>query len=238
MTLFRRLRSVYRAVLPEPLRRFVRNHLVRPGYSPEFFDRLDEMQAASYDVMAGSIVEQLQPRFVVDVGCGSGALLAALAARGVRTLGLEGSPAGVACARRRKIDVRLTDLAQPFEVEPCDLVISLEVAEHLPESAAEQFVASLTSAAPHIVFSAATPGQGGLGHINEQPHAYWIAKFRERGFTVDEETTQAVREHWRRSNVASWYCNNVLFLRRETILVGSLRRKQPKTMEEKAEEEL
>jgi trans-aconitate methyltransferase len=233
VSLFGRVRSVYRAVFPEPLRRFVRNRLVRPGYSPAFFDHLDELQAASYDVMAGSIVEQLHPRFAVDVGCGSGALLAALAARGVRTLGLEGSPAGVASARRRKIDVRLTDLAQPFEVEPCDVVISLEVAEHLPESAADQFVASLASAAPHIVFSAATPGQGGLDHINEQPHAYWIEKFSGRGFTVDEETTQTVREHWRRSGVASWYCKNVLFLRGETSLVGSrLRPKPPKAAAE------
>lgn len=214
MSLIPRMRSVYRAVVPEPLRRFVRNRLVRPGYSSDFFDHLDEVQAASYAVMAGSIVEHLHPRFVVDVGCGSGALLAALAARGVRTLGLEGSPAGVASAHRRKVDVRLTDLAKPFTVEPCDVVISLEVAEHLPERVADPFVAALTSAAPHIVFSAATPGQGGHDHINEQPHAYWIEKFRARGFVVDEATTQTVREHWLRSNVASWYCKNVLFLRR------------------------
>jgi len=206
-------RSVYRAVLPEPLRRFVRNRLVRPGYSPAFFDHLDEMQAASYDVMAASIVEQLHPRFVVDVGCGSGALLAALASRGVRTLGLEGSPAGVACARRRNIDVRLADLTQPFTVEPCDAVISLEVAEHLPETAADRFVASLASAAPHIVFSAATPGQGGHDHINEQPHGYWLEKFSVHGFGADEETTEAVRQHWRDRGVASWYCKNVFFLR-------------------------
>lgn len=215
MSFSSRARAAYRAIFPEPLRRFVRNRLMRGGYSPAFFDRLDEMQAGSYDVMAGSIVDRLHPRFVVDVGCGSGALLAALAARGVRTFGLEGSPAGVASARRRKIDVRLTDLIQPFTLEPCDVVISLEVAEHLPESAADPFVASLTSAAPHVVFSAATPGQGGLDHINEQPHAYWLEKFRARGFIADEETTEAVREHWRRSGVASWYCRNVFFLRDE-----------------------
>lgn len=213
MSFSSRARAAYRAIFPEPLRRFVRDRLVRPGYSPAFFDQLDEMQAASYHVMAGSIVDRLHPRFVIDVGCGSGALLAALAARGVRTLGLEGSPAGVASARRRKIDVRLTDLAQPFTIEPCDAVISLEVAEHLPETAAGAFVASLTSAAPYIVFSAATPGQGGLHHINEQPHAYWLEKFRERGFIADEETTEAVRDDWRESGVASWYCRNVFFLR-------------------------
>jgi SAM-dependent methyltransferase len=210
------VRRIYRAVVPEPLRRFVRNRLAGHGYDASFFEQLDEMQAASYGVMATSIVEHLQPRFVVDVGCGSGALLAALAFHGIRTLGLEGSPAGVAAARRRKIDVRQTDLAGPFNVELCDVVVSLEVAEHLPATAANGFVASLASAAPHVVFSAATPGQGGRDHINEQPHAYWLDKFGAAGFVADDAITQAVRDEWRRRGVANWYCKNVFFLRRQS----------------------
>lgn len=214
MSLAAKLRAAYRGVVPEPLRRFIRDRLSRPGYSDAFFTHLDESQAASYGVVAESIIERLRPRFVVDVGCGSAALLAALAARGVRTLGLEGSAAGVAGARRRGIDVRQTDLAQPFAVDPCDVVISLEVAEHLPESAADAFIDSLVAAAPHVVFSAATPGQGGQDHINEQPHEYWIEKFRARGFALDAATTDAVRAEWRQRGVAPWYCNNVMFFRR------------------------
>lgn len=213
-SLFGRMRAVYRTVVPEPLRRLIRRRLVRPSYNDEFFTSLDRSQAGSYDVIAASIIERLNPRFVIDVGCGSGPLLASLAARGVRTLGLEGSAAGLAGARRRYVEVRQTDLARPFTVEPCDVVVSLEVAEHLPARTADAFVASLAAAAPHIVFSAATPGQGGRGHINEQPHEYWIAKFNSRGFALDAATTENVRAEWRQRGVAPWYCNNVMFFRR------------------------
>ena len=54
-----------------------------------------------------------------------------------------------------------------------DLAISLEVAEHLKSSSSEDFVQSLTTLAPMILFSAAIPHQGGLHHINEQWLEYW-----------------------------------------------------------------
>jgi len=54
------------------------------------------------------------------------------------------------------------DLAQPLALgRQFDLVESLEVAEHIPEQAAEQFVDSLVQHGRLILFSAATPGQGG-----------------------------------------------------------------------------
>jgi 2-polyprenyl-3-methyl-5-hydroxy-6-metoxy-1,4-benzoquinol methylase len=55
------------------------------------------------------------------------------------------------------------DLGRAF-----DLVISLEVAEHLPESAADAFIDSLVRHGDVILFSAAIPFQGGHRHINEQ----------------------------------------------------------------------
>jgi hypothetical protein len=51
--------------------------------------------------------------------------------------------------------------------------MSLECAEHLPAHRAAPLVEWLTKSAPIVVFSAAIPGQGGKGHINEQPPDYW-----------------------------------------------------------------
>ena len=48
-----------------------------------------------------------------------------------------------------------------------DLVVSLEVAEHLPSECAETFVDSLTGLGPIVLFSAAIPHQGGTNHANE-----------------------------------------------------------------------
>jgi len=195
------------------LRRFIRDRLTRRGYSQSFFDALDREQAGGYDVMAATIVRRFAPQSVVDVGCGSGGLLAALQRRGVsRLLGLESSAAGVARARRKQLTVESVDLSRPFALPPFDLTVCLEVAEHLPETVADQFVDGLLSGSGQLLFSAATPGQGGEHHVNEQPHEYWIAKFADRGFVVDETATRETREEWSASGVAPWYCKNVILL--------------------------
>ena len=54
-----------------------------------------------------------------------------------------------------------------------DLVVSLEVAEHLPKECADIFVDSLVRLGPIILFSAAIPQAGGTCHINEQWPEYW-----------------------------------------------------------------
>jgi SAM-dependent methyltransferase len=208
--------AAYRRIVPEPLRRFVRSRIAKSGYSRAFFTQLDELQAASYDVMAATLVERLAPSSIVDVGCGSGALLAALKRHGVPTLlGLESSPEGLDLARRRGIDARFCDLGHPFTLNSdFDLALCLEVAEHLPESLSDAFVASLATGPNHLVFSAATPGQGGENHVNEQPHEYWIERLGQYGFAVDEDTTREVRAAWTERGVATWYCRNVMFFAR------------------------
>ena len=60
--------------------------------------------------------------------------------------------------------------------------MSLEVAEHLPESSADDFVEFLTNLSGVVLFSAAFVNQGGDNHINEQLHSYWALKFRHFGF--------------------------------------------------------
>lgn len=52
-----------------------------------------------------------------------------------------------------------TDLSNPIKLNKrFDLVISLEVAEHLPEKRAEGFIQDLCSLGDLVLFSAAVPG--------------------------------------------------------------------------------
>jgi hypothetical protein len=70
------------------------------------------------------------------------------------------------------------DLAKPQTLaERFDLAISLEVAEHLPAHAADGFVHLLCSLSNVVLFSAATPLQGGTEHLNEQWPEYWAQIF-------------------------------------------------------------
>jgi hypothetical protein len=103
---------------------------------------------------------------------------------------------------------RAVDLADsPALDRRFDLALSLEVAEHLPEAAAERFVGLLVAAAPLVAFSAAIPGQGGTNHLNEQWPRFWAERFAAHGYDV----VDCLREQlWEDERVAWWYRQNLL----------------------------
>ena len=73
----------------------------------------------------------------------------------------------------------------------------------------------LTRLAPVILFTAASPGQGGTDHVNEQPPSYWMAKFRERGFEHERDQSQRWSDTWKAAaDVESWYYENLMIFRR------------------------
>jgi hypothetical protein len=66
-----------------------------------------------------------------------------------------------------------------------------------------------------VWFTAAQPGQGGTGHINEQPPAYWIARFRTLGYEYDANASDELRPALARGiPSAPWLARNLLVLRR------------------------
>jgi trans-aconitate methyltransferase len=90
--------------------------------------------------MAGDLVEVLGPRpgeVVLDLGCGTGELAAAIAATGARVLALDSDPAMVAAARRRLRDDRvlLADGHAFTLAEPVDAVFSNAALHWMPRPA-------------------------------------------------------------------------------------------------------
>jgi SAM-dependent methyltransferase len=153
-----------------------------------------------------------QAQRYVDVGCGSGAYAAEAIRRGHPTVGLERSAAGRLLAKRQGVDSRRFDLRETpprLDGAPFDLAYSFEVAEHLPTELGQPLVDVLCSLAQQVVFSAAPPGQGGVGHINEQPPEYWHAKFAARNFHHDPSASRALRDSFAASGVkAPWLLTN------------------------------
>ena len=134
------------------------------------------------------VIEALEPIIrpcsVLDVGCGLGHFCRVFMESGVeRVLGIDGDYLDRSKLLIPESHFQSVDLSAPFDLgEEFDLVISLEVAEHLPEASAEDFVASLARHGETILFSAAFPGQGGQRHINEQWAGWWTAKFLAQGY--------------------------------------------------------
>jgi SAM-dependent methyltransferase len=185
-------------------------------YDAEYYEFIEFTAVYSQNAMADSIVRDLAPRTVLDLGCGTGALLQALRWRKVQVAGLEYSDAALAYCQKRRLPVRKFDIARnrlPRKLRRRDVALSFEVAEHLPPELADRFVKTLAAASDTVVFSAATPGQGGTNHLNEQPHEYWIDKMRALGFHMDQELSQRWRDEWR-GCTANWYHMNVMVFRR------------------------
>lgn len=186
-------------------------------YDQEYYESVDSLGAGSMPVIAETLAREVAPHSVLDVGCGSGKLLAELRERGIPGMGLEHSAAGIAASRAKGLEVRPIDLATGPPVPPerrFGAVTCLEVAEHLPPHRADPLVQLLTSAGDAVLFTAATPGQGGTGHLNEQPHEYWISRFAARGFALDAAATRRLRAEWEKRGVAWWYWRNAMLFRR------------------------
>lgn len=218
------IKKVYRLVVPEAVRasRSVLKLKAMLGhdliYGSDYYANTVEGPARrSAGTMSSSIVSDLAPKTVVDVGCGTGALLEALRDRGCEVFGFEYSKAGLEYCRSRHLDVEVFDLESDVlrSDRTFDVAISVEVAEHLPERVADRYVDLLARLAPTIVFTAAPPGQGGIDHVNEQPPGYWIHKFQQRGLEHNRELSDKWRERWKADgDVETWYCQNLMVFRR------------------------
>lgn len=75
-----------------------------------------------------------------------------------------------------------------------DLVISIEVAEHIDRRHHSKLFDFLVARCNNwLVFSGARVGQGGHGHIAERPEEEWRAEITSRGLTFCEDLTAAAR---------------------------------------------
>lgn len=156
---------------------------------------------------------------VVDVGCGSGAFAAEFTRCGVKAIGFERSPHGIQLAREQGVDCRHFDVSLPISGDVGssmgDLVYSFEVAEHVPENLAENFIRFISMCGNLVAFAAAQPGQGGIGHINEQYPSYWEKIFARHGFEFCDVETQNVRNAFMDHSTSDWFYKNTCIYRRK-----------------------
>ena len=96
-----------------------------------------------------------------------------------------------------------------------DIIISLEVAEHIEQNLSDNFVKFITSHSNYILFSAAIPGQTGDGHINEQWPSYWAEKFFYYGFELFDFIRHKI---WDDDKIPFWYRQNCFLGARKGLL--------------------
>jgi len=172
-----------------------------------------EMKQAGWRDSAAAIVPALvrwfPARAVLDVGCGTGNLLATFARYGATDLlGIDGEQVPRDLLQIAPEQFLLAEQALVTGLDRrFDVACSLEYAEHLPAERARDLVALLAGAAPVVLFSAAVPGQGGLGHVNEQRQSWWAALFAERGLVPVDCIRPAIQDA---PGVEWYYAQNTL----------------------------
>lgn len=161
-------------------------------YTSNFFEDnlIDSFPVAKY--MAPLIAKKLQAKTVVDLGCASGHWLSAFQKEGLTIFGVEGSKNSKSSLVIPEKYVLYEDLRNVLQVEikkQVDLLLSIEVAEHLEPMYADNYVHNLTQVfkPKYIIMTAAPVGQGGHGHYNEQPKSYWIQKIEKVGYNFNPQ---------------------------------------------------
>lgn len=180
-------------------------------YPADFYARRREHTAAAARLILAALPQGLPLERVADIGCGTGTFLAAALERGAGSaIGVEGDWVTADMLDEPRIHFAQRNLEQPITGLSADLAISLEVAEHLSPERAESFVADLVQIAPAVLFGAGIPGQGGVGHVNEQWQSYWAELFSARRYQAYDVIRPRI---WTDEAIPAWYRQNtVLYL--------------------------
>jgi GT2 family glycosyltransferase/SAM-dependent methyltransferase len=157
----------------------------------------DDSTTGSIDRLAERIMLDLQPATVLDAGCGSGYLVRALRNRGVEAWGIDSSETSIGKMLPEsqpycRVGSILESLPQPH----FDLVICIDVVEHLSPEEAIRAVENLCQHTDDILFSSFPLDSNDPPHVTFQPPEYWAAIFNRYGFIHDLEFDTSFIAPW------------------------------------------
>lgn len=151
---------------------------------------------AFFSFLADTIIRRINPRKVLDAGCALGMLVEAFRDRGVAAYGMDLSEFAIGQVRE---DIRpychVASLLDPIP-DHYDLVISIEVLEHIEPRWAEKAIANLAAAGTDILFSSTPFDYKEASHFNTQPPEYWAELFAGQGFFRDVDFDASFITPW------------------------------------------
>lgn len=143
---------------------------------------------------------------LTDFGCGLGNYLKDLEPILDFAIGVEGNKPKQAAFHNIYEDDLTTDLKGKFYQS--ELVVSLEVGEHIPAEFMGVYLDNITHhAEEYLITSWAVRGQAGFGHVNCLDNHEIIPEFEKRGFELMQAETDSARAaiedraHWFRNTL-------------------------------------
>jgi SAM-dependent methyltransferase len=140
-----------------------------------------------FGAMADAIVRDLRPTTVLDAGCAMGFLVEALRERGVEAWGIDVSEHAISQVHESVAEhCEVGTLTDPLP-RRYDLIVSVEVLEHIPPAEANAAVANLCAATDRLLLSTTPDDYGEATHLNVQAPEAWSAMLAQNGFLRDTE---------------------------------------------------
>jgi glycosyltransferase involved in cell wall biosynthesis len=183
-----------------------------PGRAdPIDYNYIEEEERPCSARIAEWIKEKLDPKSLLDIGCGPGMYVDELIKVGVPAFGID-------------IDDRVEGkdyLAKEsiFDTKrTAEVVTCYEVLEHIDPVYGDDCVDALYDAIEPggtMIFTAAQPGQGGVGHINCRKRQYWLDKFVAKGLIYHPGLTDDLIAFEKKGIHMGWFIRNVMVFKKK-----------------------
>ena len=154
--------------------------------------------------------------YIADIGCGDGYYTKYLIDSKFNCDGYDGNP------NTPKITNGLCyvqDFSKPLSIVESgyDVILCLEVGEHVPKEFEQIFLDNLALFNSQIIIlSWAIPNQAGDGHVNCQPNSYIISEMAKRGYELNVMSSDILRGSASKyPNVGYWFKNTLMVFIRE-----------------------
>lgn len=170
--------------------------MVKNGIS-EFFDKYyyahdcgipyerNEHWLNFFGAIAERIVNDFSPKTMLDAGCAKGFLVECLRNKGVEAFGVDISEYAINNVYEPIKDFcKVASIADSLD-SFFDLIISIEVVEHMERSESEAAIANLCRHTDKILFSSSPHDHSEATHINVQQPEVWAQIFARNGFFRD-----------------------------------------------------
>lgn len=156
----------------------------------------DEGWLSFFGGIANRVRTDISPGSVLDAGCAMGFLVEKLREAGVDAYGIDISEYAIVNAHESvKPFCRVGSILSAFP-QKYDLIISIEVLEHLPKADAEKAVENLCRHTDDILFSSSPHDYREVSHFNVQPPEYWAELFARQGFIRDVDFDASFITAW------------------------------------------
>lgn len=201
----RELLNKQRLMSKDELWNYINSWAWHSPYTPDYYDQIVDEAVKSRDEVF-RILGIDSNRTIIDCGCGVCQWGFGLG----NYIGVDYQVPADKLLVKNYIDA---DLRLPFVLnKKYEVVLCLEMAEHIEEKYADTLVDNLCSLGDFIIFSAAIPFQGGNNHLNEQWQTYWSEKFYQRGYGGYQ-----LSEIQENENICLWYAQNIVIYKRGAL---------------------